>query len=156
MTRIALTPLCLLAIAVGCATHEAAPEANSLRGAQAPAYSGYYDFGFELAAFSPCNVAETWWVASGEPSAFQPLTDFVTRNYAEFHTGKSRGGRVFVRWRGTPSPDGRYGHWGTYAREFRVIQVLEVRWPMPDDCASSTSVVLPPNQSHQLPGRSLP
>ena len=147
MTRIALTHLCLLAFAVGCATTKAAPEASSLRDARARVYSGYYEFGFELATFTPCNVPETWWVAAGERSAFQPLTDFVNRNYAEFHTGRIRGGRVFVRWRGTPSLDGRYGHRSSYAREFRVIQILEVRWPMPGDCARSTSVVLPRNQT---------
>lgn len=132
--RHALSPLCLLALAAGCAMHGAPSKSTTVADSPVPAYSGHYEFGFELAAFTPCNVPETWWVAAGGPTALQPLTDFVTRNYAEFHHGMFRGGRLYVRWRGTLSRPGRYGHFGSYRRRLDVLEVLEVRWPTPRDC----------------------
>jgi hypothetical protein len=103
----------------------------------APLYSGHYDFGFEVAAFAPCGLDESWWVEVGTPGAFEPVSDFITRHIAQFHDGQFIRGSLFVRWRGTVGPRGSYGHRGGYPRVIRVSEVLEVRWPEPNDCAES-------------------
>ena len=126
----------LLVLALGCATDNSVRESATKVDPTVPAYSGHYEFGFELAVFTPCDIDEAWWVACGEAASFAPLTSFITRHYAELHDGTFASGRLFVRWRGTVSPPGRYGHWGSHARQFHVLQVLDVRWPTPDDCAN--------------------
>lgn len=129
----------LLVLALGCATDRSVPESATTVDPTVPAYSGHYEFGFELAVFTPCDIDETWWVARGEAASFAPLTSFITRHYAAFHDGTFARGRLFVRWRGTASPPGRYGHRGSHAHQFHVLQVLEVRWPTPDDCHDSSA-----------------
>ena len=98
----------------------------------APEYWGHYEFGFEVSAFGECGSSEVWWIARG--SAMQPLHDFIDRRTGFTDDQGFVQGRVFVRWRGLVSAPGRYGQRNAYLRQFRVVEVLEVRMPSPDDC----------------------
>ncbi len=98
----------------------------------APEYSGHLEFGYEVSAFTECGASEVWWIASGK--ALQPLNDFIDHQSVFTDDQGFVQGRVFVRWRGLVSAPGRYGHWGGYVRQFRVVEVLEVRMPSSGDC----------------------
>lgn len=137
MLRTATILISLVPLIAACATQETTSVSPAERAPVAPVYSGHYQFGFELAAFTSCNLRATWWVAPGELGVFKPLDDFITDHYADLHEGRFPLGRLFVRWRGTVTPLGRYGHRGAYPRQLSILEVLEVRWATPDDCADS-------------------
>ena len=105
---------------------------NDLSPISAPEYVGHYEFGFEVAAFTECGSSETWWIARG--SAMQPVAEFINKHRKLINKQNPYTGRVFVHWRGLVSPLGRYGHWGGYSRQIKVIEILEIRMPSPNDC----------------------
>ena len=94
-------------------------------------YSGHYNFGAYRNSFTPCSGSESWPVVGAQSESLTPVNEFVTRNYSEFRFY----GRLFVRWRALVTQEDLLGHRGPSRLEVvKVLEVLEVRWPAPDDC----------------------
>ena len=96
--------------------------------------AGTYEAAFELSSFKPCGSKEVWWIS------FDTLTNLgrtVLPRLAMLD-GKpdSMLGHAitFARFRGDMTPLGRYGHLGSYRRNFHVIEVQELRLRGPVDC----------------------
>lgn len=137
--------ICLVALAAGCASTgsgsvQSADQSQSppqlIPGV--PVFSGHYRYGFEVASFTQCGAVEQWWVDCGDSDACKPLNDYIAVNDIDRRSANLGfpGGRVFVRWQGTLSEPGRYGHMGGYKRQFTVQRILEIRQPGPSDCTS--------------------
>lgn len=86
-------------------------------------YEGFYAFGWEINDFRPCNRDEDWWVTGKEKTLLE-LHERHGRVIQE-----SDGGRVYVRLRGNPSKEGKFGE-----REFDLSKVIEVRAAVEEDC----------------------
>ena len=99
--------------------------------------AGYLSFGFEEAAFRPCGVDESWWVAA-DPEV--ELWD----TYAAVAGDPLGYIRVYARLVGSRSSLGRYGHLGAYDREFSVTAIVEMREVKGDDCTWPGDVRLGP------------
>lgn len=83
-------------------------------------YSGYFTSGFEVSSFVPCGSAEQWWLGAGPESGFyDQYLEVIGPDAGEYVT-------VFVRFSGTVSPPGSYGHLGAYSREVTAETVLEM------------------------------
>lgn len=96
-------------------------------------YSGHYNFGTYRHGFTPCSGGESWPVVGARSDSLTPLNEFVTRNYSEYVDRVT--GRLFVRWRALVAQEDLLGHRGPSRVEvLKVLEVLEVRWPSPDDC----------------------
>lgn len=87
-------------------------------------YEGIYVYGQELNSFTPCTEEGEWWVDPGN-------TDLVERYQSLTENTQAI---IFVRLQGDPGPAGEYGPDGSYNREFRVEEVLEVRYATSEDC----------------------
>ena len=83
---------------------------------------GFFSWGFEASAFTPCGSDERWW--TGGADLVQRYNALGVEPYEE----------VYVRLRGKLSGIGKYGHLGTYNRQFDVTEVLEIRKKREGDC----------------------
>ncbi|MCC7164726.1 MAG: hypothetical protein IT331_19680 [Anaerolineae bacterium] len=91
-------------------------------------FEGFYSFGFETSAFTPCGVKEHWWVGPANDEVGQELV----RAREAAASGKE--GAVYARLRGKITPEGSYGHLGFYAREFTVSEIVDLRAQQAGDC----------------------
>lgn len=85
---------------------------------------GVYTTSFEVSAFTPCDrPGETWWLTPNE--AFGEALAVIA---AEHRSEGARGGRLYVEAtvEGTLTPEGTYGHLGSYARELTVTGVRDM------------------------------
>jgi hypothetical protein len=90
-------------------------------------YVGHVAFGFEVSAFHPCGSDEQWWIAGGGDA----LLDLQDRYWA---LGLNPYEMAFAELEGLQSGKGEYGHLNAYQREFRVLDVRDVRLPADGDC----------------------
>ncbi len=67
----------------------------------------------ERDAFEPCGQNEAWWI-DFSPEAQQTLAADNIRGWGQWP----------VRVRGTLSPEGHYGHLGSYSRQLHVERVI--------------------------------
>jgi hypothetical protein len=87
-------------------------------------FEGLYVQGFEVSAFSPCGAdaksTSRYWLT--------PNAEFSNRYNALATTRGSNafGPSVFVRFSGTLSSAGRYGHLGSYSHEITVTALSEM------------------------------
>ncbi len=123
---IAAVALCLClacALAVFGAYFLLAPQ-GPITGPTTGEFSGYYTNGFEVSAFVPCDEpAEQWWLSS------DPALNFYDQYQALVTPVLPPSGGyvpVFLRFVGTVSPPGSYGHLGAYTREATVEEVIEM------------------------------
>ncbi len=85
-------------------------------------YEGFVVFGFEVSAFHPCDVEETWWLhGDREGEAFDALIEAYS---AATGYPQEEYRFVFVRVAGEVGPEGTYGHMGAYEREFTLTRFL--------------------------------
>ncbi len=95
-------------------------------------YEGQFSFGFEQSNFYPCGSNEVWWVIDGEE--YSKLIEEVTAlSIGDTSIGDSCQG-AYVVLRGVKSEKGSYGHMGSFDREFRLTEVIDVRCGTLDDC----------------------
>jgi len=105
-------------------------------------YRGRYTGGFEESDFAPC-AQDAWFLPSDSLNVY-PFD--AGRAWAEFAKGtsikrvrkvphNSWGSAIYyVRWRGTVTGPGHYGHMGVSAFQFQVDSILEMRAPRRSDC----------------------
>lgn len=91
-------------------------------------FEGFYGFGFETSAFTPCGVKEQWWVTPANDEVGQELV----RAYNATTSTQNRA--VYARLRGKISANGTYGHLGMYNREFIVSEIVDLRAQQEGDC----------------------
>lgn len=102
---------------VGHASSAAAVRADSAR-----EFRGFYQTGFEVSWFRPCDAPagdDLWWVTLSDEALRQ------RDSLAKRLTGQPRS--VFVRWRGTTSAKMPAGHMGQGSRYLLVSTILELR-----------------------------
>ena len=104
---------CLLLLVTSC--ENAAPWLSS------GVFAGYYLAGFEKSDFKPVGSRERWWL-SGNTDKVRSL--FVAPSSTE---QPQVTGPIYIVVRGGLSPEGHYGHLGSYKRELSVQEVLEFR-----------------------------
>ena len=99
--------------------------------------TGHYTTSFETSSFVPCDEDEQWWV---EGPALEGVDNFLrsTRSLpTRAETDPLLDGTVFVKWRGSLSALGQYGHMGRYDRLFKAEQLLEIHQHGESDCEDS-------------------
>lgn len=105
-------------------------------------FRGHYTVGFEASAFVPC-ASDAWVLPSDslgdEPYLHRAWVTWPPAAARQVHwpdAPRDRFGspRYYVKWRGTVTGPGNYGHLGVSPFEFRVDSVLIVRPPQPADC----------------------
>jgi hypothetical protein len=118
--------LCLVCGGAGAAYYFLYPQSVTVSPTSGE-FSGYFTAGFEVSSFVPCSGSEIggdagpWWTGGTPESGFYDrYLDVIGATGPEYVT-------VYVRWRGTVSPLGTYGHMGEYTREATVEEVLEMR-----------------------------
>jgi hypothetical protein len=84
-------------------------------------FTGYYRFGFEESAFTPCGESVSAWVTFG-PQAAERHVVWPKQNDPYYPS-------YFVRWTGTLRGPWHYGHLGVSQYEVVVDRILEVRHP---------------------------
>lgn len=101
-------------------------------------FRGHYTSGFESSAFRPCDglpeVAkafdDSWgaaWVSFAPHVALRKMKWPKVSDTTYYPT-------FYVRWEGTLTGPGSYGHMGVAAYQFVVDRILEIRTAKPDDC----------------------
>lgn len=104
-------------------------------------FSGYYAPGFEMSAFVPCQ-SDSWLIAGDSlgtdarkaPAWASWSPTLSTYRLPSVATDAFGMRRYFVRWRGTVTGPGHYGHLGGSAFEISVDSVVEVRAASGADC----------------------
>ena len=99
--------------------------------------TGDYTTSFETSSFVPCGEDEQWWV---EGPALEAVDTFLrsTRSLpTRAETDPLLDGTVFLRWSGSLSALGQYGHMGRYDRLFKAELLLEIHLPGESDCEVS-------------------
>lgn len=117
-----MTPRGLLSLALaaalagGCALLPAQPPEGP--DVEIRTYEGVLTLGLDVQAFRPCLSRQPWWVHGTD-------ADPIWQQYraARFE----RPGPVYARVRATVSGVGRFGPRGTFRREMRIEDILEVR-----------------------------
>ncbi len=112
-------------------------------GSRVGVFRGHYSFGFEESRFVPCPDSSAG-LAKGllpgehvvEPSAWVNFTSTAQRQRVRWPKPleNERYPRYFVRWQGTLTGPGTYGHLGVSAFAFTADTILEVRRPEATDC----------------------
>jgi len=109
-------------------------------------FNGHFTAGFEESRFVPCP-ADRWfvpgdsvgtrlvprgeaWVAWRSPEVSRAIGAWPSPERTP-----SGNVRFFVRWRGTMTGPGHYGHMGIAPFVIQVDSVLEARTPSPADCS---------------------
>jgi uncharacterized protein YecT (DUF1311 family) len=95
--------------------------------------AGTFAYGIEAESFSPCGVANSYWVV-GTPDVLQQLHDAHDKLATAPYEG------VFVRVRAAEGPRATDGFAEDYDATVRLTEVLEVRARRPEDCLSGTIV----------------
>ena len=101
-------------------------------------FRGHFTSGFESSDFRPCNglppearvYDDSWgaaWVRFSKEAEKRPIRWPTSPDSEAYPT-------IFVRWRGTLTGPGAYGHLGVAAYEFVVDEILEVRRSRRSDC----------------------
>ena len=126
MNRQVLYLAVLIAISVGCGACSTDVVEPPIEDGPVEEVSGTFSWGWEFSALSPCGISESWWVKG--PSSF--LEEY-SRVSAE------SGLDVYVKIRGIRSERGSWGHMGAYDRQFRVVELVEIRGRTPDDCSEA-------------------
>lgn len=115
----------LFAILAGCSALPISSSGN---------YTGYYINSFETSAFATCEMLATsdfnqsyWLSASAESGFFAKLSQITIPSTpgvtpVPYSTFK----KVYVKFEGTLSSPGQYGHLGQYPREITVTKLLEM------------------------------
>lgn len=93
-------------------------------------WKGTYAWGFEESAFRACGSTTRWWVTSSDSEVSEQLV-----NEHRQLTSDTMYQEVFVRFRGTLSERGTYGHVGAYERELDVTEIVEMRVLADGECA---------------------
>ncbi len=124
-----ITLAALVALAGGCVVVAPQPVVQP----QSDEYRGRYELWLDASAFHPCDAPKS------ERAGWQVVMPASMRLAAGVELPK-RGSAVhareyFVRWRGVPGPQGRFGRGGEQPRQFTVVELLEVRKPAANDCA---------------------
>jgi hypothetical protein len=99
--------------------------------------TGHYTTSFETSSFVPCDEDERWWV---EGPALEAVDNFLRDSRslpARDEVDPLLDGTVFLRWSGSLSALGQYGHMGRYDRLFKAEQLLEIHQPGESDCEVS-------------------
>jgi hypothetical protein len=99
--------------------------------------TGHYTTRFETSSFVPCDEDEQWWV---EGPALEAVDSFLRTSRSlptRAETDPLLDGTVFLRWRGSLSALGQYGHMGSYDRQFKAEELLEIHQPDESDCEDS-------------------
>ena len=110
------------------------PPIQSTRGE----FRGHYTSGFESSEFRPCNglpapakfFDDKWgaaWVVFSSRVSLRKVKWPKVADSSGYPT-------LFVRWEGTMTGPGGYGHMSLATFEFVVDRVLEIRASRPDDC----------------------
>ncbi len=94
-------------------------------------FAGLWVIGFELNSFTPCGGAVPWWVYGDDNAALAARFRAAANQEPATPDGRMT---LFLRARGARSAAGHYGHLSGYSREFKVLEVLELRAPLSDDC----------------------
>jgi hypothetical protein len=89
--------------------------------------AGHYRYGFEVESFRPCGSSEDWWVT---------VSDRLRERIREIGDAP---GPVYAVLRARVSPQGEYGHLGSYDRQISIVEVLEVRPATETDCPSTNA-----------------
>lgn len=92
-------------------------------------WRGTYAWGFEESAFRSCGSTTRWWVTSSDADVSAQLV-----NTHRQLTNETMYAEVFVRFRGTLSERGTYGHVGAYERELDVTEIIEMRVLADGEC----------------------
>lgn len=100
--------------------------------------AGHYTFGFESSNFRPCGglPAAAKFYGTDWGSAWVQFADSVRGRdlrWPEIEKTEYYP-TVFVRWRGTLTGPGAYGHMGVATYGLVVDEILEVRRPLTTDC----------------------
>ncbi|MFC2085744.1 hypothetical protein ACFLRO_00875 [Bacteroidota bacterium] len=95
-------------------------------GGRTDVYVGQMSFGFEEAAFRPCNTREQWWITGGD------VVGELQSRYNDL--GVAWYEPVYAKLKGDKSGKGEYGHLGAYEREFDVSDVIEIRLLEQGEC----------------------
>lgn len=93
-------------------------------------HRGIYVQSFEVSSFTECGSSERWWLSFGSRAASRDFDERVGGGA----TGAKWGAQTYVEWEGTASAPGKYGHLGSYAREFVVARVVQARPATDADC----------------------
>lgn len=92
---------------------------------------GFYAWGFETSMFTPCvpppDLVGTAYQGLRAPFWIDIADDVRMAPGAAFRQQSDGDIRAFVRWRGTLTGPGSYGHLGVGIYELRVEEVFEVR-----------------------------
>jgi hypothetical protein len=107
-------------------------------------FSGYYTPGFESSKFVPC-ANDTWVLTSDslskhfwEPSAWVTWSKKVKGTFTwprDVRPDEYGNPTFFVRWYGSMTGPGRYGHMGVSDFLFKVDSVLAIEMPRKESCS---------------------
>ena len=104
----------------GCSLFDGRPGGRSL------VHVGQMSFGFEEAAFRPCNSDEQWWITGGD------VVGEMQSRYNDL--GVAWYEPVYAKLKGDRSRKGQFGHLGAYQREFDVSDIVEIRLLEQGEC----------------------
>lgn len=126
-------PFSLLIFLTACVSSSTTPASTE--------FEGFYTSSFEVSSFVPCGMNEQSGYGSGYwlvPTAeFQEKFRFTLSGAAGTYGSKDNPrlfNTVYVRFNGSLSPKGNYGHLGAYTNEVNVIQVIEMKTVLTGTC----------------------
>lgn len=114
-----IVPLCSCA---GRARQRSGPELHPETG---PEFQGQYLQSFEVSSFVPCGSTEKpgygvgYWLNWDDSKSYDRYRAEISKQVDN--------AVVYLKFTGTISPPGQYGHLGVYTREVTVEKVLEVK-----------------------------
>ena len=104
-------------------------------------FKGYYTNAFETSAFVPCGSVESNDLSTGYWLSSTPASNFYERHRALIASLATPGtpappfSMVFVRFEGTLSPQGHYGHLSAFDHEVTVTKVIDMALPNETQCS---------------------
>lgn len=123
MKSVTLFAICALALvsASGCFLQD------QIFGKEGDVTRGLVSFGFEEAAFRPCNSDEQWWIVGDDETIIELQDKWTSLGLEWYQPG-------YAEIKGERTGKGEYGHVGAYDREVDVKDVLEVRPLRGNEC----------------------
>ncbi|MFL5608755.1 MAG: carboxypeptidase regulatory-like domain-containing protein [Gemmatimonadaceae bacterium] len=105
-------------------------------------FRGHYSGGFETSSFTPCkpfqSFAGTAYEELGGGSAWVTFSKAANRQveskWPASDAPDQESSSIYVRWRGTVTGPGGYGHMSVAMYDLRVTEVVEMRRSFPSDC----------------------